>query len=279
MSIPAAFRAILLASLGLVTCRSARADVITVGATKDASIYSSQKNNSNGGGAGLFVGTDGTGSPSRSLLSFGLSGVPTNATVTDVKLTMTVGMIVGGGTNGSSTIGIYRLTRDWGEGTTENSTLNPGGIPGTGQGFAANPGDATWNEAAFQTTAWTSAGGDHAAASASQVLTGGGPGVSYIWSSGQMVTDINDWLHGVTPNFGWEFINADEASLRTGFTFYSHDWHTFTNGNASQEPSLQITYIVPEPCAGLLALAGALGCLARRRRPAASPLPPPPLAL
>ncbi len=57
---------------------SVHAAVITLGADKDATIYQNN-NNSNGAGPGMFVGTNGTSSPRRALLSFDLSSIPTGS--------------------------------------------------------------------------------------------------------------------------------------------------------------------------------------------------------
>ena len=47
---------------------------------------------------------------------------------------------------------LHRMFRDWGEGTNT-------GILNIGQGSPANPGDATWTHAQFNTNAWAAPGG------------------------------------------------------------------------------------------------------------------------
>ena len=52
---------------------------------------------------------------------------------------------------------LHRLSTAWGEGTTG---IGDAQIGGTGQGFAAGPGDATWNASSYPNTLWTKPGGD-----------------------------------------------------------------------------------------------------------------------
>ena len=90
----------------------------------------------------MFAGTDGVGSPRRGLIEFDIAGnVPAGSTINAVQLTLFLGQVAGSDTT-PRTIELHRLTADWGEGTTgSGSTM----IGGTGQGFQANAGDATWN--------------------------------------------------------------------------------------------------------------------------------------
>ena len=64
----------------------------TIGAGKDNSIYQSAVNNSAGGAAGIFSGTNGNGSPRRGLLAFDIAAnVPAGATITGAQLSMYLG--------------------------------------------------------------------------------------------------------------------------------------------------------------------------------------------
>jgi hypothetical protein len=246
------------------------AAIVTLQPSKDNTIYSSQTSRSNGGGAGLFAGTDGTGAPARSFLSFDLSGIPADATITEVKMTLTLGMVAGGGGAGTSpqnaTIAMFKVSQNWGEGNAGNNTVSSG-IMGSGQGFAAGPGDATWSAAAFPSTLWSNPGGDHAAnASASLFLDNNITGNSFTWlSTPELVADVQGWLATPNANFGWELINANEAAARTAYIFYSRNWPSFPAGSASQVPILEVTYTVPEPHTMALLAAGAF-CVPIRRR-------------
>jgi hypothetical protein len=242
------------------------ADIIDIGAEKDATIFQNNVNNSNGAGPGIFAGANGTSSPRRGLIAFDLSAIPAGSTITGVQLTLTVGQIAGSGGSGGSnteTIGLFALTRNWGEGTTGNTATQ---IGATGQGFAANPGDATWNAAAFQQTSWTTPGGDFAlTASASLTLNGAGPGLSFTWlSTPQLVADAQGWLNNPATDFGWELKNADETDPTTFDAFYSREGTRVSGVTANQLPDLQVTYTVPEPSSGTLAIIAALSFLGTR---------------
>src|ERR1700761_3206920 len=90
------------------------ADVLDFGANHDTTLFQNAPNNSAGGGPGIFVGTNGSVSPRRGLISFDLSSIPEGAMITNVTLTLTVGMIAGSGGGGSGTntetIGLFSVT-------------------------------------------------------------------------------------------------------------------------------------------------------------------------
>src|SRR5689334_3010417 len=86
------------------------AATITIGASRDATIFENNVNNSNGAGPGMFAGTNGMGSPRRGLLDFDIAGsVPTGATITDVQLTLHLGQVAGNDQT-PRTIGLFGLT-------------------------------------------------------------------------------------------------------------------------------------------------------------------------
>ena len=98
----------------------------TLVASKDNSIFANNVDNSNGGGAGVFVGTTNSmqnNSIRRGLLEFNIaSAVPAGATITEVNLTMYLGQA--SLASGMRTIDLHRLTADWGEGTAGNTTTS-----------------------------------------------------------------------------------------------------------------------------------------------------------
>lgn len=258
-----AFLALLL-SLAACCSGSVHGAVITLGADRDTSIFQNSVNNAGGGGPGLFAGTNGSNSPRRALIAFDLSSIPAGSAITDVQLTLTLGQVAGMGPD-TATIGLFDLTRNWGEGTANSGAS---GIGGSGNGAAAGTGDATWNAAMFPGTLWTTAGGDHAAtASASLFLGTRTLETPFTWlSTPQLVADAQGWLDNPATNFGWELINAVESSASSVFGFYSSEQHTFPGGSVSQEPVLQVTYTVPEPCTKILLASAAAVWLAGRRR-------------
>lgn len=245
---------------------SARADVVTLGANHDTTIFQNNVNNSSGGGPGIFAGTNGAVSPRRGLMSFDLSSIPAGAIITGVQLTLTVGQIAGSGGSGGTnteTIGLFAITRPWGEGTVQSGATS---IGGTGQGAAASLGDATWNQSAFSITSWTTPGGDFAStASASLTLNNASPGLSFTWlSTAQLVADVQGWLDNPSTNNGWELINADEHDATTFDAFYSRE-AAEAGATSNQLPSLQVTYTVPEPTSAALMTFAALGMLSASR--------------
>src|SRR5258705_506363 len=138
----------------------ARADVATIGASKDNTIFQSNVNNSLGAGQAIFAGTNAQSSPRRGLIQFDIAGsVPAGSTINSVQLTLFLNQ-VGSAATSSPTIRLYRLANEWGEGTAGNST---NGVSGIGQGFAAGEGDATWNARHFSPTTptlWRTGCGD-----------------------------------------------------------------------------------------------------------------------
>ena len=239
--------------------------IITIGDIKDATIFQIPANNSNGAGPGMFAGTDGVGSPRRGLIEFDIAGnVPAGSTINAVQLTLFLGQVAGSDAT-PRTIELHRLTADWGEGTTgSGSTM----IGGTGQGFPANAGDATWNARFFPGTLWATPGGDFAASASASTIVDQDINDPYQWlTTAALVIDVQGWLNAPATNFGWALINAEENISQDSRAFYTRDF-----SNAAFHPQLQIDFtpaVVPAPATLLLiaaALAGWAGSGAGRRR-------------
>ena len=132
---------------------------------------------------------------------------------------------VGGTGGGSPTVRLYRISSDWGEGTAGNTVT---GASGTGQGFAAGTGDATWNARHFSATTptlWSTAGGDFAAIDgAASIIVGTTLNVPYTWgSTSGMVSDVQSWLNSPATNFGWMLKNDDESGSQTVRGFWTRE--------------------------------------------------------
>ena len=165
----------------------------------------------------MFVGSDGAGNPKRGLIEFDVPAfVPPNATITGAFLSPVLGQVAGGGGGGGDTtprtIRLFDVTTAWAGGTNVVTTPNPpGSFPGpgfggTGRGFAPNSGDATWNFATFNTIPWNTpgGGGDFVATESVDTLVSQSLNTVYLWgSTAQMVSDVQGWLDGTLPNFGW----------------------------------------------------------------------------
>lgn len=235
-----------LASATLATLTQAA--TVTIYPVKDNTIFSELGSNSNGGGD-LYAGRTGVaGGIRRALVQFPiLENVPAGAVIDSVSLSFTQTKI---GPAGIATFELHRLNRAWGEGTAL----------GTGAGATAGAGDATWNSASHGTTAWTTTGGDFAAASATTDFNLALATYTFS-SSASLVADVQDWLNNPATNFGWLLRASDEVSI-TARQLGSRD------SPANQRPSLVINFTpVPEPTtSGLLGIMFLSGCGLRRRK-------------
>jgi hypothetical protein len=227
------------------TTTALQASVITVGASRDTTLYEDAAGGLAGGkGSNIFVGRLGTlgdGLLRRGAIAFDLSAIPDGATITNVSMNITLAK----GNGGAQAIDLHRFTKDWGEGA---STGGP-------QGSLASTGDATWTFNFFNTSSWTTPGGDFSPTlSGTQSADFSGP---ITWNSTPaMVADVQDWVNNPASNFGWILI-GNESTLQTAKEFAS------SNG-FSTPPALTVTYSVPEP--GACALLIAAGMFIPRRR-------------
>ena len=258
-----------LESAGVVALSfSVHATTVTIGASKDNTIYSDQPDASNGIGNGIFIGetADSSGSEwRRGLISFNVAAnVPAGATINSASLTL---FAAKGRQITATNIDLFKATTNWGEGTSDaiNNPL-PGSGSGGGGGAAATNGDATWNDAVYNAlassvTPWTNPGGDFVGAPSS-TATITVTGVTYTWTStAKMIADVQSWLNAPSSNFGW-VLRGNEASIGSARRFDSRESPT-----ASHQPALVISYTeAPEPASLALLGAAALGLTARRRK-------------
>ena len=239
----------------------------TIGASRDNTIYQSAVNNSAGGAAGIFVGTNGQGSPRRGLIAFDIaSSVPAGAAITAAELTMYLGNA--NNTNAQS-ISLHRLAADWGEGTAGSGVA---GVGGGGNGSPASAGDATWDERFFGSTAWTMPGaaGDFGAVASTSAVVGGPVDQPHTWlSTPALVADVQSWLDAPAANFGWAIVNANETSVQSVKVFYSRSATLDSAGgqlDPGWRPTLTLTYEIPEPAAAILVVLAVPFVFACRRR-------------
>jgi hypothetical protein len=250
-----------LTAMTLVTS-AADADVITLGASRDTTIFQNNTGNSDGGGFTMFAGNNGMDSPRRGLVDFDVAhNVPAGATITGVQLTLTLQGVAGTDTT-PRTIGLHTLTSNWGEGTTGAGM----GGGGTGQGFPANPGDATWSQNSFGSSSWAHAGGDFATAPSASAVVSQSLDTAYTWgSTAALVADVQRWLDSPATNFGWLLL-GDESGTQTFRQFYTRE-----AANPAFRPTLVISFTphaVPAPEPGSIALLGIgslAGVVGRRR--------------
>ncbi|MFN3243181.1 MAG: beta strand repeat-containing protein [Planctomycetota bacterium] len=204
----------------------ADSETIMLNATADNTIYQEATNNSNGAGTQLIVGrTAGTSSTlsRRGLVQFDISSVPAGSTVTNATLTLVSDTPA---VTGNQSIAIRRLTQAWTEGSSNAG--NPGGL-----GAVAAGGGATWANRTTPSTAWSSAGGSFAAATATIMV--GAPGTDV---SGDLSSDVQGWLDATFSNFGWALVGNEGATTTA---------KRFSTREGSNPPVLTVTYTRPLP--------------------------------
>jgi len=215
---------------------SAFGETVQIHPVKDNTLYENVPNSSNGAGKYLFIGQTGEerGIPAsfrRALLEFDLSAIPANAVIESVQVAFTINKIPGFGAVSESAT-LHRMLRDWGEGTSS-------ALGAEGQGIAAQPGDATWNHAFFNTVPWSVAGGDFAvAASASTPFGVGAPETMTFTSTPELVADVQGWVKKPADNFGW-ILRGDEITIRNARRLASRE------NQVDPIPVLTVAFSVP----------------------------------
>ena len=215
----------LLLLLSIFDVQPGQATVVTLGASSDNTMYAEDGSLSNGGGNCIFTGTTDNGSARRALLRFDLSSIPAGSTINSVSLRLYCSRAK---QNTAYIESLHRVLADWGEGTSHASGEE-------GQGAGATTNDATWTHRMYPATTWTNPGGDYVAgASASTGI--GQNGQYFTWASPGMVADLQAWLDGTSPNFGWIII-GQEGQGRTSKRFDSRQ-----GLDAGRRPMLTIDY-------------------------------------
>lgn len=235
------------AAMVLVVGSAATADVVTLGASRDNTLFENANGAvSNGAGVNMFVGRNSQGGIRRGLVAFDLSAIPAGSTITSVSL-----MLLASQTQGpAGEVALYRTLADWGEGSS--SSTGGGGAP-------SQPGDATWIHTSFNTSFWTTPGGDFAPEASASLLVSD-PG-AYVWSStSELVADVQGWLDNPGSNFGWGLI-GQESSTGTAKRFETRE-----NEVEGSRPLLRVEYVVPAPSAAVLFGGAVLGAWRRPRR-------------
>jgi hypothetical protein len=218
---------------------ASKAATVTIGASKDSSIYSNHVDRGTGGGNALITGTNGQDAPRRALIAFDVAGsVPAGAVIQSVTMTLTLGQLPTSPSE-TSLIELHRIAADWGEGTTQRQTPPNDSFGGMGQGAPASDGDVTWSARfwGMTPTLWNSPGGDFAPLASTTAVIGQPLDVPYSWpSTAAAVSDVQSWLDDPSTNFGWLLLNADEASFSTFRVFYSRQVRRRRGGRSWRLP-------------------------------------------
>jgi len=203
-----------------------------VGPTKDNTLFEDITGSlSNGIGPNFFAGKNNQDLIRRGVLAFDVAGnLPAGATIDSVTLTLYMDQT----SAGIQLVELRRILADWGEGTS-NST--------GGMGAPATPGDATWLHTFYDTSFWTSPGGDFSMiVSASDSVDQVG---SYTWgSTSQMIADVQDWLDNPTSNFGW-LVLGNESDQQTSKRFGTRE-----NTTPGNQPVLSVHWTGPSSVSG-----------------------------
>jgi hypothetical protein len=198
--------------MAVVVCFCAQtvlADVITIQAEKDNTLYENVAGSvSNGSGSSFFVGKNAGGVIRRGLVAFNVvSHIPPGSKINGVLLTLHMSRT----TSGPETVSLHRVDNDWGEG----SSFAPGG---GGGGGVATFGDATWLHTFYNTDLWTASGGDFdpfSSATADVNEVG-----FYTWgSTARMVGDVQAWIDNPASDFGWILVGNEFPADRTSKRF------------------------------------------------------------
>lgn len=195
---------------------------LTFTPSKDNTIFEISNTSSNGAGSSLFAGNDNANRKHRGLMRFDLSSIPTNATVTNVTLSLTLNKTNDGT---AKTHSLNKVSADWGEGTSV----------GSGGGDAATPNDATWSDRFFGVSTWSSLGGDFSTTASSSTSIGG-VGAYTFPSTAQLIADVQAWVLSASTNYGWILI-GDESTSGTARRFNSRE-----SGTVANRPTLSVTF-------------------------------------
>ena len=227
-------------------------DVMSISASRDATLYQSSDGSlANGAGQYLFAGKTNQNLTRRSVIWFDIGAfVPSDATVTSVRLILNVSQANGG----NRTLTVHRALTAWTTGASDPESTEALGAP-------ALAGDATWLHASANGSGggvfWQNAGGDFAAASASLLTTTTG---LQTWTSAGLVADVQSYLANPSVNLGW-FILGDESATGTARRFDSAESAAF----GGIVPRLEIEFTpIPTPAAGAVLTLAALTRVRRR---------------
>lgn len=228
----------------IIAAQVGRADSIVLEPVRDNTMFTDGVDEpadlSNGAGPHIFVGRTLFNGLRRGLVAFDIAGnVPAGALIEEVELTMHMSL----GTMTSSDFMLHRVASDWGEGTSYSGSGSTGSGSGGGGGAPAEPGDATWLHAFYDTQTWGTLGGDFAALPSASTLVGTVVG-DYSWASTPaLVSDVQLWLDSPAQNHGW-LIKNDEPDALQG---RAKRFDSRESPTPQFRPRLRIEFSMPPP--------------------------------
>ena len=201
-------------------------NTVSLSPQKDNTLYEDPAGQlSNGAGIYLFSGKTNVPTLRRGLVAFDLASIPTNATITGATFSMFLSR-----TNSSSeAVSLSKVLRDWGEGASDAG--DPGGF-----GVQAEANDATWLHNFYDTSFWTTPGGDFSSVLSATTIVSTVDTI-YTWSGSGLLADVQGWVSNPANNFGWVILGneIDAGSAK----------RLNTRENSSNPPQLTVTYQVP----------------------------------
>jgi hypothetical protein len=239
--------------LSSICAATARGDLVSIAATRDATLYQSADGSiANGAGQSFFAGKTNQSMIRRALINFDVASyIPDGATITAARLTLNLAQVNGG----ARSVSIHRSLSSWTSGASDPTDNEGAGAP-------ALIDDATWLYSSYDGAgggvAWTTAGGDFGAFASDTIMTNA-LGL-YTWSSLGILNDVRLFASDPTQNFGW-FILGDESAAGTARRFDSCD----SAAAGGVVPQLEIEFTsVPNP--GPIALLVLAGMFASNRK-------------
>lgn len=180
------YRLLLVMMLLIVCTTPAGAETVQVDAAMDAAFFDTEPDNNIGRHTHVPAGVTNTGRVNHAVFFMDIASfIPAGATINSASFVFDVTR-QGGGVDAD--FALHRVITAWDEGT------------GIGNGGAVTGNGVTWNNATA-TTAWSTPGGDYAAADSGQVFV---TGVStFSLGNAQLVADLQAMLDGTTSNFGF----------------------------------------------------------------------------
>jgi hypothetical protein len=198
--------------------------------------------NNNGASPSIFTGVDGVGGVMRGLVQFAIPGALQGATVTGVRLSMTV-QALGNGTAGpGATLSLQAVSEAWVQGNGIGDAMATYTV---GQACSDTVTGATWNQpscASGTTATWSTPGGTVAATVSGQAnSTGVALEAPVVWDSAAagnagMISDVQSWIDTPSGNHGWRIAAGDETTHMAAQRFYA------TEAGGATVPTLTITY-------------------------------------
>lgn len=185
---------------------------------------------SNGIGTSIFVGQTASADIRRALVRFNVAAVvPAGAAIVSASLRFNVAQSTAAV---PLDVDIHACTRSWGEGTSA-------ALGGGGSGALATAGDATWLHRFWNTTPWSTPGGDF---NPTPSATFSMPtfGLATVDATPGLVADVQSWLNTPANNLGWLLKAQTESPLITSTARRLNSRESATN-----KPTLTVSYLMP----------------------------------